>query len=76
MPAKRLTSARSSSAVHTPADIVRHADELVQRRIQPVRVAGQPVADERKQLAQLHRIASIKTLKTTDPRLLHHDSRA
>jgi len=27
-------------------------------------------------IAQLHRIASIKTLKTTDPRLLHHDSRA
>jgi hypothetical protein len=30
-------------------------------------VAGRPVADESKQLAQLHRIASIKTLKTTDP---------
>jgi len=39
------------------ADIIRNADKLIQRRIQPIRVAGQPVADERQQLAQLHRIA-------------------
>ena len=28
------------------ADMVGHADGLIQRRIQPVRVAGQPIAEE------------------------------
>ena len=40
-----------------------------------MRIAGQPIAEEGKQLAQLDRIASIEAQKRTDPRL-HHESRA
>ena len=52
----RIAQQHASEALHLSAqfvrcahraDIVRHADELIQRRIQSVRVAGQPVADER-----------------------------
>jgi hypothetical protein len=53
------------------ADIVWHADELIQRRIQSVKVTGQPVADERQQLAQLDRLASVKAPKETNPRFRH-----
>jgi hypothetical protein len=57
------------------AHIARHADELGQRRIKPIGIAGQPIAEEGQQLAQLDRIASIEAQKRTDPRL-HHESRA
>lgn len=71
MPAKRSTSARNSSTVHTRTDMIGRADELIQRRIQPVRVTGQPVADKRQQFAQLNRLANVKTPKGASPRFRH-----
>jgi hypothetical protein len=59
---------------HRP-HIVRHPDELGERRIEPIGIAGEPIAEEGQQLAQLDRIAGIEAQKRTDPRL-HHESRA